>query len=82
MLVSRGVVLLLSPMRFASLAARTRQSTTDIQSMISALQERRRNPLLQSWSKVVGKAHTSVAHAEKQLQLLMELANALTKLPT
>lgn len=39
--------------------------------MISALQDER-NPLLQSWSKVVGK-RTSVARRGKQLQLLMEL---------
>ncbi|WP_258962132.1 methyl-accepting chemotaxis protein, partial [Klebsiella pneumoniae] len=46
-----------------SLAARTQQSTTDIQSMISALQERAQSAVtvMEQSSR---QAHTSVAHAE------------------
>ena len=47
-----------------SLAARTQQSTTDIQSMISALQERAQSAVtvMEQSSR---QAHTSVAHAEE-----------------
>ncbi|UMX49592.1 methyl-accepting chemotaxis protein [Klebsiella pneumoniae] len=59
-----GLVVVADEVR--SLAARTQRNRQRIfKSMISALQERERNPLLQSWSKVVGKPHTSVAHAEE-----------------
>ena len=81
-LVSRGVVLLFVADEVRSLAARTQQSTTDIQSMISALQERAQSAVtvMEQSSR---QAHTSVAHAEEAATaFLMELANALTKLPT
>lgn len=47
-----------------SLAARTQQSTTDIQSMISALQERAQSAVT-VMEKSSRQAHTSVAHAEE-----------------
>ncbi|MEW7032576.1 methyl-accepting chemotaxis protein [Salmonella enterica] len=51
-----------------SLAARTQQSTTDIQSMISALQERAQSAVtvMEQSSR---QAHTSVAHAEEATAL-------------
>ncbi len=47
-----------------SLAARTQQSTTDIQGMISALQERAQSAVT-VMEKSSRQAHTSVAHAEE-----------------
>ncbi|MCS6030751.1 methyl-accepting chemotaxis protein [Klebsiella quasipneumoniae subsp. quasipneumoniae] len=63
-LVSRGVVFAVVADEVRSLAARTQQSTTDIQSMISALQERAQSAVtvMEQSSR---QAHTSVAHAEE-----------------
>ena len=64
MLVSRGVVLLLSPMRFAVLLLAPSNRQRIFKSMISALQERAQSAVT-VMEQSGRQAHTSVAHAEE-----------------